>query len=55
MKTLRFTKPHDLGRLHDELLAAMPSLRQTRTGAEGLNEALPGNMRGKGAGTTSGS
>jgi len=50
MKTLRFTKPHDLGRLHDELLAAMPSLRQTRTGAEGLNEALPGNMRVEGRG-----
>ena len=27
MKTLTFTKPHDLSQLHDEILVAIPALR----------------------------
>jgi hypothetical protein len=34
MKTLTFTQAHHLGKLHDELLAAIPALQPTGTGDE---------------------
>ncbi len=48
MKRLHFNRPNDLSRLLDELLAAMPTLRQVRVGADGFNEALFDNLRVEG-------
>ena len=48
MKRLHFNRPNNLSRLHDELLAAMPTLRQVRVGADGFNEALFDNLRVEG-------
>jgi hypothetical protein len=39
MKRLEYTYPHDLGKLHDELLAAIPPLRPT-TGPGGIDVAV---------------
>lgn len=38
-KVLAFEQAHDLGKLHDELLAAIPALRPRR-GADGINIAV---------------
>lgn len=34
MKTLTFTQPHHLGKLHEELLAAVPSVQPVGSGDE---------------------
>lgn len=50
MKTLHFNKTNDLSQLHDQLLAAIPSLAKTRLGKDGFREEMAGNMRVEGRG-----
>ena len=44
MKQLHFNRSNNLSGLHDELLLAIPALRQVVVGVEGRNVALPENM-----------
>ena len=54
MKRLVFNLAHDLGRIHEELIAAIPSLERVRIRDEerflGDRESLPDNIRAEGLG-----
>lgn len=48
MKRLHFVKPNNLSSLHDELIAAMPTLRRVAIDPDGRATALPDNLRVEG-------